>query len=259
MSARLKALDQVLGSPDAAVAKVAGIAPISKPLPASGQCRRHLPAEPFIGEGGLLPGHQLAVEPGGALMADLLVKAGGRQDADPDVRPVPCEIVGLAALGKIGGDAPVVGVDPLDMAGPAQRLQPADVGTDVGLGIAADAVDGGARPLQMLGRTIDAFLAGNVQDVAVCGARTGRAGAGRHDHAPPDFLGAGGIHLDVMHAPVHAVDHQPNPFAHLVAAQALVEHPADDALGRLLPVQDVARERAVLGQALRAPAPGAWS
>ena len=101
---------------------------------------------------------QFAVEPGRSVMADLLVKAGGRQDADPDVGAVPREIVGLTALGKIGGDAPVIGVDPLGMAGPAQRLQPADVGANEGLGIAADAVDGGSRPLQMLGRAIDASL-----------------------------------------------------------------------------------------------------
>jgi len=60
-------------------------------------------------------------------MADLLVKAGGRQDAYSDVRTVPRKIVGLTALGEIGGDAPVVRVDPLGMAGPAQRLQPADM------------------------------------------------------------------------------------------------------------------------------------
>jgi hypothetical protein len=31
-------------------------------------------------------------------MADLLVDAGGRQDADSDVRAVPREIVGLTAI-----------------------------------------------------------------------------------------------------------------------------------------------------------------
>ena len=71
-------------------------------------------------------------------MADLLVKAGRRQDADADVRAVPRKIVGLTALGEIGGDAPVIGVDPLGMAGPTQRFQPADVRANEGLGIAAD-------------------------------------------------------------------------------------------------------------------------
>jgi hypothetical protein len=43
----------------------------------------------------------------------------------------------LTACGEIGGDAPVIGVDPLGMAGPAQRFQPADVRANEGLGIAA--------------------------------------------------------------------------------------------------------------------------
>ena len=111
----------------------------------------------------------------------------------------------------------------------------------------------------MLGRAIDALLPGNGQDVAVRGARAGRPGAGRHDHAPLDLLGAGRVHLEVMDAPVHAVDHQPHPLAHLVAAQPLVEHPADDRLGRLLAVQDIAPRWGGPPPSLRASTPGAWS
>src|SRR5229473_2367606 len=96
--------------------------------------------------------------------------------------------------------------------------------------------------------TIDASFTGYVDDVAVRGARPGRGGAGRDDHASADFLRAGCIHLDVMHAPVHAVDHQPDPLAHLITAKPFVEHTADDALGRVLSVQDVARWMAVLRQ-----------
>jgi hypothetical protein len=76
-------------------------------------------------------------------------------------------------------------------------------------------------PLQMLGRAIDASLTCDIQDVAVCGARPGRGGAGHDDHASADVLGAGGIHLDLMHAPVHPVDQQPDPLAHIVAAKPL--------------------------------------
>ncbi len=132
------------------------------------------------------------------------------------------------------------------------------MGADEGLGIAADTVDGSSRPLQMLGRTIDAFIAGDIHDVAVCGSRPGRGGAGHDDHASADVLGAGGIHLDVMHPPVHPVDHQPDPLAHLVAAKPFVEHAADDALGRVLAVQDVAPGKAVLRQpfALQCPMHG---
>jgi hypothetical protein len=78
-------------------------------------------------------------------MSNLAVEAGRRQDADADVGAVPRKVVGLTARGEIGGDAPVIGVDPLGMTGPAQRLQPANVGANEGLGIAADTVDGGAR------------------------------------------------------------------------------------------------------------------
>jgi hypothetical protein len=181
-------------------------------------------------------------------MADLAVEAGRRQDADADVGAVPRKIVGLTACGKIGGNAPVVGVDPLGMAGPAQSLKSADVGADEGLGIAADTVDGGARLLQVLGRTIDTSLICDIQDVLVRGARTGRGGAGHDNHTSADLFAAGGIHLDVMDAPVHPVDHQPDPFGHLVAAKPFVEHPANDALGRVLSVQDVARGMAILRQ-----------
>ena len=87
----------------------------------------------------------------------------------------------------------------------------------------------------------------------------GRSRAGHDDHAAADLLGAGGVQLDMMDAAVHAVDDQADALAHLVAAQPLVEHPADDALGRLLAVQDIARGMPVLGQSLALPAPGAWS
>ena len=152
----------------------------------------------------------------------------------------------------------MIRVDPLSMASPAQRLQPADVRANEGLRIATNAVDGCSRPLQMLGRAIDSLMVCDIHDIAVRRARPGRGGAGRDDHPPTDFLGAGGIHLDVMHAPIHPVDHQPDPLAHLVAAQPFVEHAADDAPGRVLAVQDVARGMAVLRQpfALQRPVHG---
>jgi hypothetical protein len=89
-------------------------------------------------------------------------------------------------------------------------------------------------------------------------ARGRRGGAGHDDHASAYVLGAGGIHLDVMHTPVHPIDHQPDPRAHLVAAKPFVEHAADDAPGRVLAVQDVAGGMAVLRQpfALQRPVHG---
>src|SRR5450432_2522470 len=110
----------------------------------------------------------------------------------------------------------------------------------------------------MLGRAIDTSSTGYVDDIAVRGARSRSGRTGHDDHASADLLGAGGIYLDVMHAPIHPVDHQPDPLAHLVAAKPFVEHAADNALGRVLSVQDVARGMTVLRQpfALQRPVHG---
>jgi hypothetical protein len=98
----------------------------------------------------------------------------------------------------------------------------------------------------------------DIQDVAVRGARPGRGRAGYDDHASADVLGAVGIHLDVMDAPVHPVDYQPNPLTHLIPAKPFVDHAADDAPGRVPSVQDVASRMAVLRQpfALQRPVHG---
>src|SRR5262249_5481223 len=137
---------------------------------------------------GLLAGGKLAIEPSGALVANLLVEARGGQHADPDVRRVAGTVMGFAALDQIGWHAPMVGVDALGMTSPPQRLQPADVGADERLGIAADATYRGPGAFQMSRRTIDAFLTSQVRDVSI-----GRAGAGwpradGHDHAATDLL-----------------------------------------------------------------------
>ena len=117
-----------------------------------------------------------------------------------------------------------------------------------------------ADALQMPARPVDAVvLAGIDGDVAVGGPRPGDGGSrprrscpGRPPRRGPD------PHLDVVDAPVHAVDHQADPLAHLVAGQALVEHPADD-LARSL------RRAGRTGRSPRSSArpslatPGAWS
>ena len=90
-------------------------------------------AEPFAGKRDALTGDQFAVEPSRSVMADLLVEAGGRHHTDPDV--------GTVTRQMIGGDAPVIRVDPLGMTSAVQCLQPADMGANERLGIAAGAVD----------------------------------------------------------------------------------------------------------------------
>src|SRR6202043_546450 len=127
---------------DTAVLQPDGVAHVHQALPATLHCLSDLPAEPSIGKRGTAGRSQFPVEPSRAVMTKLAVEAGGRQDADADVGAVPREIVGLTAIEEIGRDAPVIGVDPLDMTGPAQRLKSADVGANEGLGIAADTING---------------------------------------------------------------------------------------------------------------------
>jgi hypothetical protein len=104
----------------------------------------------------------------------------------------------------------MVGVDALGMTDAPQRLQPADVGADERLGIAADAIYRGSGALQMSRRTIDAFPISHVHDVSIGRAGAGWSRANGQDHAATDLLGAGSVHLNVMDAPVHAVDHEPH-------------------------------------------------
>jgi hypothetical protein len=43
----------------------------------------------------------------------------------------------LPALDNLLRDLPMIGIDPLDQTGPAQRLQSADMGADISLGVPA--------------------------------------------------------------------------------------------------------------------------
>ena len=95
------------------------------------------------------------------------------------------------------------------MPGLAQRLQAADMGADKGLGVAADALDLFACPLQMGARAVDACLAGHVGDVQISRPRTSNHRRRFDNHAPPNVLDAGRIsELKMMDPAVHAIDDQ---------------------------------------------------
>ena len=53
------------------------------------------------------------------------------------IRPRRCASYSAARVSKSAGIAPMVGVDPFDDPGPAQRLQPADMAFDIGPVVAA--------------------------------------------------------------------------------------------------------------------------
>jgi len=76
----LKPLDHIPGRTDMTVAEIAGVTHVHKRLFALFQCRLHLLAEPLAGEHDPLAGDKFAVEPRRSLVADLLVKADGRQE-----------------------------------------------------------------------------------------------------------------------------------------------------------------------------------
>ena len=69
--------------------------------------------------------------------ADLLLKARRREHSDLPSRAIPREVEGVAALRQIGRDVPLVGIDALDMARSAKRLEASHVGSDIRRRIAA--------------------------------------------------------------------------------------------------------------------------
>jgi hypothetical protein len=91
----------------------------------------------------------------------------------------------LPAFDNVGGDLPVVGIDPLDMASPSQGLQAADMATNEGFRIllslkaVADALQVPARPVDTI------VLLGTGRDVAVRGPWTGDNGCHFDDHVLP--------------------------------------------------------------------------
>jgi hypothetical protein len=72
-------------------------------------------------------GYNLSVEPGRSVAVNLLVEAAGGKRPHFEPLAALAEIVGLATLDNVLGDLPLVRVDPLDVAGPAQGLQAADM------------------------------------------------------------------------------------------------------------------------------------
>ncbi|KGT73609.1 hypothetical protein MA20_43460 [Bradyrhizobium japonicum] len=73
---------------------------------------------------------RLPVEPGCSVAANLPFKIDGGERKK--LRPVATlrEIVRLPALDDVVGHPPMILIDPLDMAGPTQRLQTTDVEAD---------------------------------------------------------------------------------------------------------------------------------
>ena len=70
----------------------------------------------------------------------------------------PWLIVGHAAVGDILGDAPVIRVDALHVAGPAQGFQAADMGADESLWVLALAFKAVADDVDVPARLVEAAV-----------------------------------------------------------------------------------------------------
>src|SRR5712664_667574 len=100
---------------------------------------------------------QPAIEPGRSLSLDLAFEIEGRKDATVDPAISPAIISGGPAL-KILWETPIVGVDPLNDPSPTQRLEPANMGVDEAVIVAAGNAAVEPRLLQMAARPIEAVL-----------------------------------------------------------------------------------------------------
>src|SRR5690606_8665520 len=114
---------------------------------------------------------------------------GGGEDADIGL-PVAAGVIGGGAALEVVGDAPLVGVDPLGDAGAAERLQPAHMGIDITLIVAARNAALELRLFEMATRPIDAAL-GNACDGAIGWPARRLRRADLYDAADPGVRDAG--------------------------------------------------------------------
>jgi hypothetical protein len=121
--------EQVAALEDAAIGMTGDVALPDQVLAATIHGLLHLLPEAGRDQiGGTAP-DQPAIEPGRAVSFDLRFEVEGRKDANVDLAISP-GIIGGSAVLKIFIETPMVGIDPLDDPGPAQRLEPADMGVD---------------------------------------------------------------------------------------------------------------------------------
>jgi len=96
---------------------VRGVAHLHQPLGTPIEGTLYLLAEPRLGQRCPFVGDKLPIQPGRAVAADLPFKVEGRERADGEVLGSPRRVMGGAALGDVGGNFPVIGVDALDIGG----------------------------------------------------------------------------------------------------------------------------------------------
>ena len=148
-----------------------------------------LTTKPAVADFRAVVGNNLSVEPSRTIAGNLPVEADGRERPYPQPVGALAEVVGLPTLDDVLRDLPIVGIESLDVAGPAQRLQSADMGTHESLGVLALPLKAVADALQVPARPVDAVvLLGIAGDVAVGRSWTGDDWGRFDDHVPLDLL-----------------------------------------------------------------------
>src|SRR5216683_3535431 len=149
--------EQVAAVENPAVAMADSVALPDQILAAAIHGLLHLLPEAGRDQIGATAPDQPAIEPSRSVSFDLPFQVEGRKHANVEL-PISSGIISGGPALKIFGEPPMVGVDPLDDPSPSQRLEPANMGVDEAVMVAAGnaAVEPGL--LQMAARPIDAIL-----------------------------------------------------------------------------------------------------
>src|SRR5262249_10210866 len=177
----------------------------------------------------------MAVEPGRAVAGHLPVEVVGAEDAQLRLASTGGLVGGGTRL-EVLRDEPAVGISPFHDAGAAKRLEPPDMGSDIGVVVATRDTDIAALdPRPMLARTIDPGAAGDLRDIAV-GRASVTGTADLDDRADRHLPGSRPVRQrHVMDPAIDAVDHDTDAVAELIG-ELLVDQAAVDwalALGTL--------------------------
>src|SRR5882724_11358879 len=247
--------EQVAAVEDAAIGMTGDVALPDQMLAATIHSLLHvLPEAGRDQVGGTAP-DQPAIEPGRSLSLDLAFEIEGRKDASVDLAISP-GIIGRGPAHKIFGEPPMVGVDPLDDPSPTQRLEPADMGVDEAVMVAAGNAALEPGLLQMAARPIDALLR-HASNGAIGRTAARFRQSDLDDAAEADDLNTGRIEAgNVVGAAVDAVDDEGQVLTQLVG-EMLVDDAADDRHRRRAVVKS--RSSPDRAEGLPPPVPCAWS
>src|SRR5229473_546251 len=195
--------EQVATIEDTTIGMADSVALLDQMLAAAIHGLLHLLPEASRDQIGETAPDQPAIEPGRALSFDLAFQVQGRKDANVEME-ISHGIIGGGPALKISRETPMVAIDPLDDPFPSQRLEPADMGVDEAVIVAAG--NAAVEPGMMAARPIEAILrhAGNgaIGRTAACFGRSDLDDAADTDVLDSSRIDAG----NVVGAAINAID-----------------------------------------------------